>query len=71
MVPSALKSKLVEDLTGSGSVASSLTDGVHDNHRLELDADSRACAVILFFQFVKVLLILMQKKAPFGAIIFN
>jgi hypothetical protein len=50
-VPSALKSGAFGFRFGSGRVASRRADGVQDSQRLEPEAESSACAVILFFQF--------------------
>jgi len=42
MVPSCEKSKPLAERFCSGSVASSLADGVQDSHRFEPEADNRA-----------------------------
>jgi hypothetical protein len=39
--------------------------GVQDSHRLEPEADRRACAVMLAFLVCLIVYILMQKREPF------
>jgi hypothetical protein len=67
-VPSCEKSKALGDLFGSGRVASNLALGVHVSQRLELEADKRACAVMIillvfWFNCFAGLQLLMQTLA--------
>jgi hypothetical protein len=39
--------------------------GVQDSHRLEPEADRRACAVILAFLVCLIVHIIIQKRGPF------
>jgi hypothetical protein len=70
-VPSAEKSKAPLGFFCSGSVASNLADGVHDNHRFEPEADNRAW-VVKIFSFLEIywVYLLMQTFDYFLNIFF-